>query len=238
MARRPSSYHNVTVGTISPEVRATEHHPYRSPGRRPPREPTSSELALPRRRNVAKICLKCAATQRVERRRETLAIGGATWLGIAGGIICNSVADRFRDQPDLLLPVAIFLVAHRHGKNVTVDLPLCPTCNTSWDAGLSLQRKAMLGVGTSAALVLAGVAMAETALAVAAALASVLIGLAVRTLPRRFVIALRKDASFVYLKGASPLAIARLDAWRRSKVVAPPAPRMHLGEARCRNPRG
>src|SRR5207302_654759 len=82
------------------------------------------------------------------------AIGGASWLGIAGAVICNSVADRFRDQPDLLLPVAFFLVAHRYGKSVTDDLPLCPTCNTSWDAGLWLQKKAILGMSSSAALVL------------------------------------------------------------------------------------
>lgn len=184
------------------------------------------------------VCLKCASTNEIVRRPESLGIvtPAARSMGLVGGLIGASVASMVRNDKELLVPllavigvgVVVFAVySQRTSRRVDVTLPLCASCDAAWSKAKAARPLFLGAFIVSAVLVLAGLATeAKPLLLVAGALFFGVCLYAVVTKPAaRYVIATNAEGPRVTLSQVSSLAIERIATGdypkKRKKKKAP-----------------
>jgi len=201
----------------------------------PPRWTAGATLAIAIAHKIPRVCLKCAATHGIVRRRETFTVGtsGAAY-GAVGGLAGAVVVSLVRQDPESFLPVALLLAVglgviawsiQRRATKVTIAVPLCADCDRRWSRGVSL-RKGLVAVLAGSSLVglvgLAGVP-ALTGLGGVGFVSAIAIALVAR-LPNRFLGASRMTSTILHITGVAPEAMDRISE-RRQRPQQPPSER-------------
>lgn len=205
----------------------------------PPRWAAGATLAIAIAHKIPRVCLKCAATRGIVRRRETFTVGtsGAAY-GAAGGLAGAVVVSTVRHDPESFLPVAALLVAgvgviawsiQKRATKVTIAVPLCEDCDRRWSRGLSLRRLLVVVLAASGLAALTGLVAWPPLVALGAAGFAGAIAVAlVARLPNRFLGASRMTSTILHITGVAPEAMNRVSERLRQPQPPPserPVPR-------------
>ena len=194
-----------------------EPNPYRAPkSQETPPQPTlrsrvpasAGNLELQRKLREPPVCLKCGATDKIERREETFqwsvrrGKSGAFWFAIFG--IFGMLLARF--------------VHVDNDRAATLHLPLCKTCNSRW----TIAKVLSTGAWGAAFVAFLMARRPDHGVAPYFVLFAALVAAAIAMsfeLKRRSLRPLYIDDEIVVLEGGTPLSVERLAEARAAEKV-------------------